>query len=456
MAVVGALAGSLVASMIATPALAQTKDDTRQKLEESQRKLQARREAEKGLAADVDKIQVDRERVNQSLVEMARAIQQGEGRLTGIEERQGALETQEKFLRGSLTERHSSIVRLLGAMQRMGRNPPPVMITRRADALVMVRSAMMLAAAFPQVRTQALKLAADLNELARVIGETKSEAEKLRAETKRLAEQRTRLAGLLEEKKQSLSERQTALDQVRREAAEISRSVTDLNDLITRLDKVVASQADKELDRAGSHPGTGQAEEKQAMLAPPLKPSLAPGRVGPSGLEDKAADGTAPAFELTPSGRRLAGVNPGRIKPAMPFDLAKGKLPLPAQGKRIIGFKDKAQTSRSNGIVIETRSGARVTSPADGWIVYAGVFRTYGQILIINVGGGYHILLAGLSQIDVQLGQFVLAGEPVGVMAGDAREAKGKPSGNAPVLYVEFRKDGHSIDPAPWWAADGT
>ncbi len=67
---------------------------------------------------------------------------------------------------------------------------------------------------------------------------------------------------------------------------------------------------------------------------------------------------------------------------------------------------------------------AQVTSPCDGWIVYAGEFRSYGQLLIMNAGGGYHVLMAGLSQIDVQPGQFVLASEPVGTMSGAPRTAQ--------------------------------
>ena len=80
-------------------------------------------------------------------------------------------------------------------------------------------------------------------------------------------------------------------------------------------------------------------------------------------------------------------------------------------GRRVLTFGEKTQYgSQSKGLVLETRHGGQVVSPCDGWIVYAGEFRSYGQLLIINAGGGYHILLAGLSQIDVQLGQFVLTG----------------------------------------------
>jgi septal ring factor EnvC (AmiA/AmiB activator) len=83
-------------------------------------------------------------------------------------------------------------------------------------------------------------------------------------------------------------------------------------------------------------------------------------------------------------------------------------------------------------------------------VVYAGEFRSYGQLLIINAGGGYHVLLAGMSRIDVSLGQFVLAGEPIAVMGSGAPSQNDDSS--RPVLYVEFRKDGTPIDPDPWWA----
>jgi len=100
--------------------------------------------------------------------------------------------------------------------------------------------------------------------------------------------------------------------------------------------------------------------------------------------------------------------------------------------------------------VIKTRYGAQITSPTDGWVVYAGKFRTYGQLLIIKAGDGYHVLLAGLSRIDVQSGQFVLAAEPVGTMKSAPGLRAGK---NSPRLYVEFRKDGRPINPRPWWSA---
>ena len=93
-------------------------------------------------------------------------------------------------------------------------------------------------------------------------------------------------------------------------------------------------------------------------------------------------------------------------------------------------------------------------APADGAVVFAGVYRTYGQLLIIDAGGGYYVLLAGMDRINVQSGEFILAGEPIGVMGdGSVRMATAAAVGAArPVLYIELRKDGIAIDPGPWWA----
>ena len=158
--------------------------------------------------------------------------------------------------------------------------------------------------------------------------------------------------------------------------------------------------------------------------------------------------------QLMPTTRQLAALNAVPMQPAIPFAQTKGSLPLPAQGKRVLGYGEKTQFgTQSMGIVLETRHSAQVRSPSDGSVIWAAPFRTWGQLLIINAEDGYHILLAGLSQIDVQVGQFVLAGEPIGLMSAAPRSQSAKSEGNAPVLYVEFRKDYRPIDPDPWWAA---
>ena len=106
------------------------------------------------------------------------------------------------------------------------------------------------------------------------------------------------------------------------------------------------------------------------------------------------------------------------------------------------------------GVSIATPPAATVSSPIDGWVVYSGPYRTYGQLLILNAGGGYYMVLAGMDRINVSVGQFVLAGEPVAAMGdGSARTAAAAAIGAAqPVLYIELRKNEAAIDPGPWWA----
>jgi septal ring factor EnvC (AmiA/AmiB activator) len=355
-------------------------------------------------------------------------------------------------LRDSLESRHGTISALLGAMLRMGRNPPPVMVASRHDMLATFRSGSLLAPLLEELGGEARALAEQLKDLARVRDSIRTEGEKLRSETARLNDTRLRLASLQETKRQSLAERQSELDKVRQAATEISRSVSDLSDLISKLDREVADRT-----------GLGSYEQEIAAAAAAANPLASPmspaAGAQPEAKGLKAAATPAGASDqgtsvvLAPSGDRVAMLTPGRIKPAIPFPEAKGMLPLPALGKRVLNFGEKTQYgSQSKGLVLETRHGGQVVSPSDGWIVYAGEFRSYGQLLIINAGGGYHILLAGLSQIDVQLGQFVLAGEPVGVMSAAAKSSPAKAQENAPILYIEFRKDQRPVDPDPWWS----
>src|SRR3546814_13099052 len=101
----------------------------------------------------------------------------------------------------------------------------------------------------------------------------------------------------------------------------------------------------------------------------------------------------------------------------------------------------QAPGSTDKCISIRARPVAQVVAPFDGKIAYAGPFRGYGLILIIDHGGRYHTILAGFDRIDAVVGQWVLAGEPVARMGAAA-------AGN-PELYFELRRTGQAINPLP-------
>jgi murein hydrolase activator len=413
---------TMLVSCVVTPTFAQQPDPqvqlqaTRDKLEAEARRAQALKSeaTEKGEA--LKSVAREYEDLTKQLQETAKLVQRSEAQMTSLEARGEQLEAEQKTIEASLAARQESIGKLLGAMQRMGRNPPPVIITKREDALQMVRSAMLLAKAFPEMRSQYEDLAKRLTNLARVMADIKVERDKLGAEKERFKVAKLRLDQLMDSKRQTLAERQDQLESVKKAAGEISRNVEELADLIGKLDKAVADRTtlgayDREIAKVDL--------DKVAAVAEP-KPVTPPVGKAAAAPETKVAvltvPKTGPTFQLEPKGGASGTVNP--MQPKIPFHLAKAQLPLPAQGRRVITYGDKLPSGKtSSGIVIETRHGAQITSPCDGWVIYASEFRSYGQVLIINGGGGYHVVLTNLSQIDVQVGQFVLVGEPIGTMS---------------------------------------
>ena len=122
------------------------------------------------------------------------------------------------------------------------------------------------------------------------------------------------------------------------------------------------------------------------------------------------------------------------------FIKAKGKLPLPARGQIVTRYgEETAKGVTSKGIIVKTRPQAQVVAPFDGNVIFAGPFRGYGNVIIIEHGKGYLSLMAGLDTVDCELGQMLLAGEPIGLMPEDDSK-----------LYVEIRKDNHPINPLTW------
>jgi len=365
------------------------------------------------LRAEIAALTKDRTTLNRTLIAAGKRSKQLERQIGETEGRIAKLRSQEEDLRARLSEQRAVLAEVLAALQRMGRRPPPAILVRPQDALTSVRSAILLGAVLPDLRAKAEAVSANLSDLVSVKDRLDSEHARYKADATQLVEERQRIALLIEVRKKDQSASQKALEEERRNASELARKAGNLKELIDRLEREIAGAA-------------GAAEEAR-----------------------RAEATRRPAAGLTSLG------GSGRIAPAIAFADAKQLLPRPVSGVEIRGFgEEDGLGGKSQGLSITTRSAAQVTSPADGWVVYAGPFRSYGQLLIINCGGGYHALLAGMERIDAEIGQFVLAGEPVAVM-GDHRLASAGSVGigaSQPVLYVEFRKDGTAIDPGPWWA----
>jgi septal ring factor EnvC (AmiA/AmiB activator) len=366
------------------------------------------------LKAELDAIGEDRRKLNAMLIGSAASIRELETRQAAAEARLGGLQTSEDTVRRSLASRRAVIAEVLAALQRVGRKPPPALMVSPEDALQSVRTAILLGAVLPDMKTEVDTLMADLAELVRLRSEIAAERDALGRDLAALSQERTRMTVLVAERQRKQSDTEKALESERGRAVQLARSADNLKDLIGRIEQEIASAA-------------------------------------------RAAAAAARGTEKTDSKASLAALNdPGRLSPAIAFASARKTLPLPLNGIKIreFGMPD-GLGSTEKGLSVASRAGAQVTAPCDGWVVYAGPFRSYGQLLILNAGGGYHVLLAGMERISVDLGQFVLTGEPVAVMGGGPQSAAAVATGSRqPILYIEFRKDGTPVDPSPWWASD--
>lgn len=424
-----ALAATLVLALglslpLTTPANSQSALDA---LRQRDQELEAIRieqkkatEAQTRLKDEIDAIGEDRRKLNAALIDGAARLRETEDRIAESEGRLKPLDDSERSLRQSLEGRRATIAEVLAALQRIGRHPPPAIMVRPEDALQSARTAIMLGAVLPEMRVQAEALASDLADLLRIRKEIADEKDQLVRDVAARAEERQRIALLIQGRQKKQTETERVLEAERQKSLVLARQVDDLKDLIGKVEQGLdsASRAARAAARAA---------------------------------EDKSRD----------SRIDLAALNdPGRLTPAVAFASARGRLPIPVNGTRIreFGVPDSLGGTEK-GISIAARASAQVTAPCDAWVVYAGPFRNYGQVLILNAGGGYHVVLAGMDRISVNVGQFVLTGEPVAVMGSGSQATSTQIAGNIasgpdkPELYVEFRKDGTPIDPSPWWAA---
>jgi septal ring factor EnvC (AmiA/AmiB activator) len=385
-------------------------------LKQRDQELQAARDAQKksietevALKREIDQIGADRKKLNQDLIDTAARLRSLEVQIPATEARLKPLDADEATIRKSLDGRQAVIGEVLAALQRMGRHPPPALIASPEDALKSVRTAMVLGAVLPEMRHEVEALAGDLTQLLELRKKIAAERDQLKTQIASLDGERARMTALVAERQKQQAEREKALEAERAHASDLARNVDNLKDLIAKL---------------------------EASLDPAIRDS-----------REAARNDSRPALS--------AFRDPGRLTPAIAFASLRGQVPIPVNGAKLKQFgAPDGNGGLEKGVSLATRAGAQITAPADGWVVYAGPFRSYGQLLILNVGGGYHVLLAGMDRISVDLGQFVLTGEPVAIMGNASHIASILATGSSqPVLYIEFRKDGVPVDPGPWWAA---
>lgn len=408
------LAAMAVLAAVTPQARAQTADD----LSTIEQQIDASKSLQEQMTAERQAIVEEQAALSQKLIALAEKIQSREAAILSAEERLGELDAEQLRIHSSLAARREEISRLLAGLQRIERNPPPALVVEPTDVLSALRSAMMFGTIVPELRQDAAALSAQLARLETLRVQTKAEQERLKDHVARLLASRQEMTDLQARKKSLLADTTERLKAEKQRARELADKAKDMKQLLSQLEE-------ERLKAEAAERARAEAEAKTAA-------------------------------ELKAKAEAQARIEAAKkLQPRMAFADIRASLQYPAQGQilKAYGVND-GFGGTTRGVFVATRADAQVVTPVDGHVEFAGPFRSYGQLLILNTGGGYHVLLAGLGEITAEQGQFLQAGEPVGIMGKSA--APGTLTGDQlqdgrPVLYIEFRKNGEAIDSSPWW-----
>jgi murein hydrolase activator len=419
-----ALPPLVIAALLAIPAHAA--DTPEQRLKSVEKQLDETRAREAQFTHDAAALAAEIAQLRSDSVATAKAAQEHEAALSALEERLALLGAEEGRKSEELNRHRTQQMRLLMALERLARNPPEGLALGPGAPIDSLRSATLLGAAIPPIEAEARVLRQEIAALAQLRREIAEAETRHRAERFDLDTEQERLAALIERKVELQRLAARGAEESGQRQAQLAAQAGDLQQLIERLSAERRARDAAEAQRRQREEAARREAERQAQLAepPPEKPG---------------AQATVEAALPPPP-----VIDPDKPSVLHPFAGARGHLIYPASGELTLRYGENDELGVvSKGVTFETRPGAQVVAPYDGRVLFSGPFRGYGQILIIEHGDGYHSLLAGLDRVESPVGQWLVAGEPVGVMPKGATK---------PRLYLELRHNGQPINPLPWLA----
>ncbi len=391
--------------MIAAPAVMAVSTSELEKMEQ---KVQQQSMEHKKLQAQATQINLELTAVSREMIKAAKLIQNNEEKLSQMERQLEKLKISLAEAEKGFNQEDNNLIRTLAALQNLALKPTEALLVQPLTPVEIIRSAMLLRETVPYLEENASRIRKELA----IIAQKKELIEKQFAQIskqKRILEQEhSRMKILVQKKSKMRNAVEIQSEKAKKNIDRLASQANDLRDLLGRLEKQRLKKQRIEEEKRRQEEARRQAEKNREETQ------------------------TADLIKSQPL--VITGISTG-------FRQAKGTLPMPARGKIITAYGEQLVKGVSaKGITIRTRNQAQVIAPFDGSVIFAGPFRGYGNLIIIEHGDGYLSLLAGLENMDVEVGQMLLAGEPVGQMPTDG-DAK---------LYMELRKDNQPINPAAW------
>jgi len=414
------LIGFLFTASLAQAAKNSTIANDQNRLQEIEKKLKVGRKKTEALKQKSKDIKQQLKSLRGDLVEAASRIQNNEDEVAVFSDKLKKMEQAANIKMAELKSRRVQLSRVLMGLQRVAQHPSEALAVGPMAPVDTVRSAILLRTIVPVIEAQALGLRDDLKSLTQSRVQAEQHKQQLALSVDNLARERARMRTLLG-RKSRLQRRTTKEKNAQsRKVKRLGLEARNLRELMATLEKARLKRLTKAKEDA----------RKFALRQKSRK--------------SKTANQTASIVrEVVPS--RL------KVKPltGRPISKSKGRLSFPVVG-RIAGRYGQIskQGVVRKGLTFVTLSGAQVTAPYEGKVVFAGKFKGYGRLLIIEHSEGYHTLLAGMKRIDVVLGQTLLQGEPVGIMGFKVKS-------NDTALYVEMRRNGRPVNPLSWLTSRG-
>lgn len=343
------------------------------------------------LAAEAEAATEAAQKTASEAAALAARIQQAEADIEVARARLTIARDRRARLTARLAAKQEPTARLAAALQTAARRPLVLAALQPGSLTDIVHTRAVLDSAVPEIRARTAALRRDLAQGRALEAEAARALTQLREGEDALEERRTALAAI--EQRQRLASRRArgaALREAERALA-LAEEARDLDGLVGKLGEVAALRS-----------------ELAALPGPVLRPA------------DLAA-----ALPAEPAPAASAATSPA------------GSFQLPVQGRTLVGFGAARESGlASTGLTLAPAQGAQVVAPARGRVAFAGAYRGFGRIVIIEHPGGWTSLVTGLARVDVAVGDSVIGGSPLG-----------RASGGAEPVTIELRRDGKPVNP---------
>lgn len=355
-------------------------------LQHIEAQLQAEQQTQRETKQKAAEISTEIKSLQQQIIRAAKTVQAKEEQLFDLEKSLQGLQIKQKALEERLALTDTQTVQIVTGLQTLALRPPEILLLKPLSPIEILRSHMMMNHALPVIGSINTSVKKDLEDLTQTKNRIQKQIVQIKTLTTQLSERTQQMNVLLQQKSLLQAQYDATYIQAKKRAEQLAAQANDLKDLLKKLE-----------------------QERQQKLQEQKKREI---QLAQKTSNEKSA-----------------------------FEKSYGSLLYPVRGYVVQNFGDTTVSgSHIKGMTLTTREKAQVITPFDGTVLFAGPFKNYGQMLIIDNGGNYLTLLAGLGKINASIGQELLAGEPIGTMG----------TGN-PRLYIEIRKDGQPVNPKPWF-----